>query len=144
MPLGVFRADLNQECSFDDAVAGCDYVFFNAPPMNLHAENPEKDVIEPSVHRILNVMRSYVRAGTVKCVVLTSSAPAVSDLPLEGDGHVLDEETWADVEFLKSGKTRTWVMMILCFLFKYGMEVFSWAKAEPKNTMEGTTSSLIT
>ena len=40
-PLEVFRADLDEEGSFDDAVAGCDYVFFDAPPVNLHAENPE-------------------------------------------------------------------------------------------------------
>ncbi|XP_037481039.1 anthocyanidin reductase ((2S)-flavan-3-ol-forming)-like [Triticum dicoccoides] len=107
-PLEVFRADLDEEGSFDDAVAGCDYVFFDAPPVNLHAENPEKDVIEPAVHGLLNVMRSCVRAGTVKHVVLTSSAAAVSTLPQEGDGHVLDEESWADVEFLTSGKSHAW------------------------------------
>ncbi|KAF7005959.1 hypothetical protein CFC21_021038 [Triticum aestivum] len=118
-PLEVFRADLDEEGSFDDAVAGCDYVFFDAPPVNLHAENPEKDVIEPAVHGILNVMRSCVRAGTVKRVVLTSSAAAVSTLPQEGDGHVLDEESWADVEFLTSGKTHAWVHTHEYFDFQF-------------------------
>uniref|UniRef100_A0A453D2I0 NmrA-like domain-containing protein n=3 Tax=Aegilops tauschii TaxID=37682 RepID=A0A453D2I0_AEGTS len=49
-PLEILRADLDQEGSFDGAVAGCDYAFLVAAPVNLYAENPEKDVIEPAVH----------------------------------------------------------------------------------------------
>ena len=40
-PLQVLRADLDDEGSFDDAVAGCDYAFLVAAPVNLHSKNPE-------------------------------------------------------------------------------------------------------
>jgi anthocyanidin reductase len=40
-PLEVFRADLDEEGSFDEAVAGCDYAFLVAAPVNIHTKNPE-------------------------------------------------------------------------------------------------------
>ncbi|CAN6277030.1 unnamed protein product [Urochloa humidicola] len=108
-PLEILRADLEEEGSFDDAVAGCDYAFLVAAPVNLASENPERDQIEPSVRGTLNVMRSCARAaGTVRRVVLTSAASTVCRRPLEGDGHVLDEESWSDLDWVAAEKHPSW------------------------------------
>jgi len=45
--LTLLRGDLDDEGSFDEAVAGCDYAFLVAAPVNIASEDPE--VTKPSV-----------------------------------------------------------------------------------------------
>ncbi|EOY28529.1 hypothetical protein QUC31_013080 [Theobroma cacao] len=106
--LKIFRADLTDEGSFDVPIAGCDLVFHVATPVNFASQDPENDMIKPAIQGVLNVLKACAKAKTVKRVVLTSSAAAVSINTLKGTDLVLTEKDWTDVEFLSSAKPPTW------------------------------------
>ncbi|XP_047308505.1 anthocyanidin reductase ((2S)-flavan-3-ol-forming) [Impatiens glandulifera] len=106
--LKIFKADLTDEHSFDAPIAGCDYVFHVATPVNFASQDPENDMIKPAIKGVLNVLNACSNAKTVKRVILTSSAAAVSVNEQTGTGLIMDETHWTDAEFLASAKPPTW------------------------------------
>jgi hypothetical protein len=62
--LEVLRADLGEEGSYDEAVAGCDYAFLLAAPVNYKSTNPE--VCGPSARpRCWQLAHIFVVASSV-------------------------------------------------------------------------------
>ncbi|CAN1326981.1 Anthocyanidin reductase ((2S)-flavan-3-ol-forming) [Linum perenne] len=106
--LEIFAADLTDEASFDAPVAGSDLVFHVATPVHFASQDPENDMIKPAIQGVENVLKACARAKTVKRVVLTSSAAAVTINNVKETGLVMDEKDWTDVEFLTSEKPPTW------------------------------------
>jgi dihydroflavonol-4-reductase len=98
--LALVAADLLAPDSFDQAVAGADFVLHTASPYILDAPDPERDIVRPAVAGTRAVLAAAARAGTVKRVVLTSSMAAITDQP-ESD-RVLTEADWNE----KSSLTR--------------------------------------
>ncbi|GAB4831029.1 hypothetical protein Ancab_005044 [Ancistrocladus abbreviatus] len=111
--LRIFQADLTDgEESFVAAFEGCDVVFHVATPVNFASEDPENDMIKPAIQGVLNVLKASMKAKSVKRVVLTSSAAAVSINKLNGTGLVMNEDNWTEVEFLYSEKPPTWGYLV--------------------------------
>uniref|UniRef100_A0A0E0E5F5 NAD-dependent epimerase/dehydratase domain-containing protein n=1 Tax=Oryza meridionalis TaxID=40149 RepID=A0A0E0E5F5_9ORYZ len=81
--LRVFRADMAGEGSFDAAATGCVALFHVAASMDIHVppqngndnieEHVRTRVLERAKRGTINVLKSCVRAGTVRRVVFTSS-----------------------------------------------------------------------
>lgn len=67
-------------------------------------------MIKPAIKGVLNVLKACAKAKSVKRVVLTSSAAAVTINKVNGTGLVMTEEDWTDEEFLSTEKPPTWVI----------------------------------
>lgn len=75
--LKLFRADLLEPRSFDEAMAACVGVFHTASPFFLKNQT-EANIVVPAVEGTKNVLESIKRSsGTIKKVILTSSTAAV-------------------------------------------------------------------
>ena len=91
--LELVAADLLKEGSFDAAMEGVAGVCHCAAAVFFAAEDPQRDIVDPSLIGTRNVLESIRKAGTVRRVVHTSSVVAVYgwDKP---DGHMFSEDDW--------------------------------------------------
>jgi len=96
--LELMQAELLTEGSYDEAIAGCEYIIHTASPYVLHVTDPQKNLVDPALKGTMNVLQACAKAGSVKKVVLTSSAAAVFDEPVSG--HVYTEEDWNETSSL--------------------------------------------
>ena len=92
-----FKADLLDDGSYDEAMAGCGVVFHTASPFTVDVKDPQKELIEPAVNGTRNVLDAANRTLSVSRVVLTSSCAAIygdnADIA-KAPGGRLDESVW--------------------------------------------------
>lgn len=96
--LALFKADLLQDASFDEAMQGCEIVFHTASPfIARNISDPETQLIRPALEGTRNVLSSANRVKSVTRVVLTSSIAAVygdaQDIRKTGK-KAFDESDW--------------------------------------------------
>jgi len=70
------QADLNDEQSMIDAIAGSTYVCHMASPFFFGSESTEETMVKPAVNGTLAAMRACKAAG-VKRIVITSSLASI-------------------------------------------------------------------
>lgn len=90
--LKLFQAELLTVGSFDETIAGCEYVIHTASPYILDVKDPQHDLVDPALKGTLNVLQACNKSGSVKKIVLTSSVAAVFDEPISG--HIYTEKDW--------------------------------------------------
>lgn len=96
--LSLFKADLLDAGSFDDAMDGCELVIHTASPFLLTGfTDAEEALVRPALEGTRNVLDSVNRTKSVKRVVLTSSVVAIYGDNCESLGvpdGVFTDEHW--------------------------------------------------
>lgn len=92
-----FKADLLDEGSYADAMAGCEVVFHTASPFVIDVKDAQKELVDPAKLGTRNVLETANRTPSVKRVVVTSSCAAIygdnADLKKTPNG-IFTEEIW--------------------------------------------------
>nr|ACV49882.1 dihydroflavonol 4-reductase [Scutellaria viscidula] len=108
--LTLWKADMSIQGSYDKAVQGCEGVFHMATPMDFESNDPENEVIKPTVEGMLNIIRSCAKAKTVKKLIFTTSAGTLN--VEEHQKPVYDETSWSDLDFIYSKKMTGWIYFL--------------------------------
>ncbi|XAR57915.1 Dihydrokaempferol 4-reductase [Bertholletia excelsa] len=125
--LTLWKADLAETGSFDEAINGCSGVFHVATPMDFESKDPENEVIKPTIEGVLGIISSCAKAKTVKRLVFTSSAGTVN--VEEHQRPVYDETNWSDLDFIYAKKMTGWMY----FTSKTLAEKAAWEAAKENN-----------
>ncbi|XP_027343301.1 dihydroflavonol 4-reductase-like [Abrus precatorius] len=133
--LRIFKADLNEEGSFNEAVKGCDGVFHVAASMEfdvVEKENIEAyvqaNIIDPAIKGTLNLLNSCLKSNSVKRVVFTSSISTITAKDDNGKCKpVVDESCQIQSEHIWKTQASGWVYALSKLLteeaaFKFAKE----------------------
>ncbi|CAH9067449.1 unnamed protein product [Cuscuta europaea] len=124
--LTLWKGLLEEEGSFDEAIAGCEGVFHVATPMDFESKDPENEVIKPTIKGMVSIINSCVKAKTVKRLVFTSSAGTLN--VQETQKPIYDESNWSDLDFIYNKKMTGWMY----FVSKTLAEKEAWKVAKEK------------
>jgi len=101
------EADLLKEGSFDKAFEGAHYVIHAASPFLTEWKDPQVDLVDPALKGTKNVLSSVAKIGSVKQVVVTSSAAAVvQEHRAPDESKVWTEADWNITSTLTEGPYR--------------------------------------
>ncbi|XP_047977680.1 putative anthocyanidin reductase [Salvia hispanica] len=117
--LRLFKADLQEDGSFDEAIRGCDGVFHVSASMEFRVSSATQDldnhvktqITDPAIEGALNVLKSCLKASvTVKRVVFTSSISTLTAKDSSGKWvSVVDESSQTPVDQVLKTKASGWV-----------------------------------
>ncbi|GAA0144840.1 dehydratase [Lithospermum erythrorhizon] len=118
--LRLFKADLQEEGSFDEAVQGCNGVFhvaasmdFNVPLSDDLDNYVHKEVIDPAIRGTLNVLKACSKSDSVKRVVFTSSISTMTAKENTGNWKpVVDESCKTPIDHVWNTKASGWVYVL--------------------------------
>ncbi|GER43187.1 NAD(P)-binding Rossmann-fold superfamily protein [Striga asiatica] len=129
--LSLFRADLHENGSFDDAVRGCDGVFHVAASMEFDVSPSREDlvtielivdhsngsyiktnVIDPAIRGTLNVLKACLKSN-IRKVVFTSSISTLTAKDSSGEWiQVVDESCQTPIGRVLKTKASGWVYVL--------------------------------
>lgn len=75
--LKLFKADLLEDGSFEEAMKDCELVFHTASPFINKVKDPQRDLVDPALIGTKNVLESVNKTASVQRVVLTSSCVSI-------------------------------------------------------------------
>ncbi|KAJ4975362.1 hypothetical protein NE237_000468 [Protea cynaroides] len=118
--LKVFRADFQEEGSFNEAVEGCHGVFhvaasmeFGVPATGDVESYVEKKILKPAVKGTLNILQACLRTKSVKRVIFTSS---ISTITAKDDAgrwkSTVDESCQTSADHVWNLKASGWVYVL--------------------------------
>lgn len=75
--IAFFKADLLDDGSYGEAMAGCEVVFHTASPFTSRITEPQRDLVDPALVGTRNVLTTAASTPAVRRVVVTSSCAAI-------------------------------------------------------------------
>ncbi|KAF0907193.1 hypothetical protein E2562_015702 [Oryza meyeriana var. granulata] len=96
--LVLFEADMYDADTFEPAIAGCEFVFLVATPMQHNPLSTKyKNNTEAAVDAMRIILQQCERSKTVRRVIHTASVTAASPLREDGDGYkdFINESCWS-------------------------------------------------